>query len=222
MNITISNKTTELKSQAARSLKCSSPLLHKWLLNCSCNAQNERTSSSFSLLWINLSHFHPKTMKLVELQAAAAALRTENINFRTCSIHGSAYLRRCWSSGLLWSGAALWVELVEGEARCTVVVWAVYTFYLSAPLFGRNRQGDIFKEPTWSLKTKKHVTRLQCAGGCSRIGFCTAIHPTNGDPVINRGEQHDDTLTRCHLTLSFFPHRFGIWGQHARWHCICH
>lgn len=111
----------------------------------------------------------------------------------------STYLRGCWSSGLLWSGVVLrFKPLKEGAGVGLAALWVsgpVWSLDLSAPLYGMDAQGNIFKEPTRSLKTKRHVTRLRRAGRCSRIGSCTAIHPTNRGPVIRRGEQQD--CPRC-------------------------
>lgn len=117
-------------------------------------------------------------------------------------------------------------KLLDGVGGlCCTVVKGVWTLYLSVPLYRTDGQGNIFKELAWSLKTKRHVTRLWRAVRRSRIGSCAAIHPTNRGPVIRRGEQHDCSQWRNINKVPFsagslFPHRFGIWGHRMRWHCI--
>lgn len=71
-------KTPELNNQTAKSLKWSFPLLHKWLLNYSCNGQNERLSSTFSHLWINLSTVSHFTSKDNEIRVAGSGCGSMN------------------------------------------------------------------------------------------------------------------------------------------------
>lgn len=212
MYIRVLNKASELNDQTAKGLKCSSSITAQtaaeFQLLCS---KREIVLDSFIL--VNKSEdfltFHLKTMKS---QPVAAALWTENI------YPFSTYLQRCWSSGPLWSGAALWFKLLEGGG-CGVGLAALWLSGLSkastsAPLYGMDRQGNIFKEPTRSLKTKRHVIRLRRAGRCSRIGSCTATRPTNRGPVIRRGEQHDcsrcSNVNKVPLSAGFLPSQ--VWN----------
>ncbi len=152
MNIRISNKAIELNNQNSQKLEMFLSITAR--MAGELHPQKERLSSSFTLVNKSDFTFHPKTMKselqqlyelkiyrLEHMQHSHPSLPAKALKFWPPAIRSGSLDRASWGGGTC----------------CTVAVWAVQTLCRSAPLYVTDRQGNIFKEPTWSLKTKRHV-----------------------------------------------------------------
>lgn len=149
----------------------------KWTIKCSSvvwiTAAVLKREIVFYSFTLRISHFSSKGI--------AVALWTANTWVLTCK--GAEVLASC---------DHLWIQRLSGLSFLRGGLAALWLSELSEPsTYGRDMQGNILKEPPWSLKTKRHVIRLRHAGRRSGIGSCAAIRPTNRGPVIRKGEEHD-------------------------------